>query len=314
MILTQIWDTIVVNPMVNMITLFYDLLGNNMGPAIIALTVVVSVLLVPLTLRQHKQQLRMRALQPKLRALQKKYNTGRPEDKRKLSSETFKLYKESGISPLGCLGPLIIQVPIWIGFYRAVLVALPLNPEGIVNLSRALYSWNPGGNELPFNSVFLGVDMGVQVSQNSLPIAISICLLVGISFWVRQRMSSPPGSGDPQQQTTRLLLWLFPLMIGYLTWQFPGGLALYFLVSSVVGILLHWFLTGREPLWGPKGILFRTGGAANGGGEVAEQHEDDTGERKEGKNYETYVGVHRKNSRRGNRSGSKRAGGKSRRH
>ena len=82
---------------------------------------------------------RMQELQPRLKALQEKYKNKGPAEKRALSSETMKLYREGGVNPVGCLGPLIIQMPIWFGLYRAILRTMPPTPEGLANLSAAFY-------------------------------------------------------------------------------------------------------------------------------------------------------------------------------
>src|SRR3990172_8247638 len=123
--------------MLNGLLLFYRLLFNNFGLSIVVLTLVVRLLTLPLTLKQLKATRAISVLQPKLQELQKKYG----KDKQKISQETMRLYKEHGISPTGCLLPMVIQFPVWIALYQVIIMALNLSPEGLMGLSRALYSW-----------------------------------------------------------------------------------------------------------------------------------------------------------------------------
>jgi YidC/Oxa1 family membrane protein insertase len=100
-------------------------LFNNFGLTIIALTLIIRFALIPLTLKQLRSTKAMSTMQPKLAELQKKY----AKDKQKLAQEQMRLYKESGINPVGCAVPMIIQFPIWIALYQAIILSLAVNPE-----------------------------------------------------------------------------------------------------------------------------------------------------------------------------------------
>ena len=111
-----------------------------------------------LTLKQVKSTRAMSTLQPKMKELQARYKN----DRQKLSSETFKLYKEHGVNPIGCLGPLVIQFPIWIGLYWALIRVLPSSPENLADLSQLLYGWLPVVHSaVPVDSTFLWLDLAV---------------------------------------------------------------------------------------------------------------------------------------------------------
>ena len=101
----------------------------------------------------------MQDLQPQLKAIQNKYKNKTPQTRQKLQQETMALYKEAGVNPIGCLGPLVIQMPIWIGLYRAILKSAPSSPEGFVDLSKYFYSWNSSISKIPFDSNFIGIDL-----------------------------------------------------------------------------------------------------------------------------------------------------------
>ena len=132
-----IWDLIAMQPMINTLIVLSHYLFGEFGLAIIALTIIVNVLLSPLTLKQIRATTAMQALQPKLTELQKKY----AKDKQKLAKEQMAMYKQSGMSPAGCLVPMLIQMPVWIALFWSVMRVLAVTPEDFLGLSQYLYSW-----------------------------------------------------------------------------------------------------------------------------------------------------------------------------
>ena len=140
-LLGLVWNEALIRPMTNGLVLLYLLLFNNFGVSILVFTVLVRLVTLPLTVRQTRQARAMAQLQPKIQELQKRY----ANDRQRISKETFALYKQQGVNPLGCLGPLVIQMPIWIALYWSLIRALPASPESIVSLSGVLYSWFDGG-------------------------------------------------------------------------------------------------------------------------------------------------------------------------
>ena len=112
-----VWDTIIFQPVLNSLVVLCSVLFSNFGLTIIALTIIIRGLMYPLTIRQLRSTKAMQSLQPKLAELRKKY----AKDKQKLAKEQMQMYKESGISPLGCLVPMLIQMPIWIALYQSIM-------------------------------------------------------------------------------------------------------------------------------------------------------------------------------------------------
>ena len=157
-------------------------LFNSFGMAIIALTIVVNVLMLQLTLKQIRSSKAMQELQPKLAELQKKYG----KDRQRMAQEQMRLYKESGMNPAGCLLPMLIQMPIWIALYQSIMMVLAAAPEGLLNLSRYLYSWPVVYSMLPLNSNFIGLNL----AEGNLILAI----LVGGTMWLQQKMITPAGA------------------------------------------------------------------------------------------------------------------------
>lgn len=226
--------------MINSLLILYSIAISNFGLAIILFTVLIRAAMMPLTVKQSKQMKSMTALQPKIKEIQNKFKN----DKQKQSQETMKLYKEQGVNPIGCLGPMFIQFPIWIGLYQAILQTVPNTPESLVNLSGHLYGWLPFVHDVvPINSQFIWMDLA-----NPDPSPVVMPLLVGISMFLMQKMTTMPAMDDRQASTNKMMLWMMPIMFGFFTMQFPSGLALYWVVSNLVGIVIQGFITGWDPL------------------------------------------------------------------
>ena len=235
----SIWNTVIVWPMINSLVLLYGIFFNSFGLSIIIFTVLVRILMIPLTIKQSRQLKAMTSLQPKLKELQSKFS----KDRQRMSQETMKLYRENGVNPLGCLGPMFIQFPIWIGLYQALLQTLPSQPESLLDLSKTLYSWLPVVHEvIPLNSSFLWFDLSIPDNTPLLPI------LVGASMFLMQKMTTLPSVDPKQASTNRMMLWMMPIMFGFFTLTFPTGLALYWVVSNIIGIVIQGGVTGWDPL------------------------------------------------------------------
>jgi len=241
-ILGDIWTEVLIRPMMNSLVLLYYIFFSNFGLSIIVFTVIVRLALVPLTIKQSRQMKAMSALTPKLKAIQARF----PGDKARVSQETMKLYKEEGVNPLGCLGPLVIQMPIFFGLFWSLRGTLPSTPERLADLSERLYPWLPQVNQaVPLDGTFLWLDLAKYSIQN--PASPVLPILVGGSMFLMQKMTMMTAASAQQASTNRMMLWMMPIMFGFFTFQFESGLALYWIVSNVVGIVVQGFVTG----WGP---------------------------------------------------------------
>ena len=209
-------------------------LGGNFGVAIVFLTVIVNLALYPLTKKQIKSAQQMQSLQPKIAELQKKY----AKDRQKLTQEQMKLYKESGVKPAGCALTMIIQMPVWIALYQSVMLALAVAPEGLLKLSHYLYPWDVVYSSLPLSRDFLMMDLALP--------NIVLAVLVGVTMWVQQKMSSTPSTDPRQAQSAQMMLWMMPMLFTFMALSFPAGLSLYWVTSSLFRIVMQYRLTG----WG----------------------------------------------------------------
>jgi YidC/Oxa1 family membrane protein insertase len=228
------WELIIQQPVINVLIVMSHSLGDSFGWAIIALTIIVNLCMLPLTLRQIRSTKAMQELQPKLAELQKKYG----KDRQKLAQEQMRLYRESGVKPAGCAITMIIQFPVWIALYQSIMLTLAVAPEGLLNLSKYLYSWDVVYSVLPLSRIFLGLNL----AEGNIVLAI----LVGGTMWLQQKMSMTTATDPKQQQQAQMMLWMMPLMFAILALMFPSGLSLYWATSSIVRIFMQYRVTG----WG----------------------------------------------------------------
>lgn len=234
----DIWNLAILSPMINVLIVMSKYLLNNFGLAIIALTIVIRLATLPLNVKQASATKAMQELQPKLAELQKKYGRA---DRAKLAQEQMKLYKESGVNPAGCMLPMLIQMPIWIALFQSIVRVLAVVPEDFLSLSKHLYSsWSMVFSAVPLGSSFLWLDLAVPDRFLVLP------LLVGGTMWVQQKMVTPATVDPRQQAQSQMMLWMMPLMFAFLTLQFPSGLALYWVVSNVISVVIQYYVSG----WG----------------------------------------------------------------
>ena len=229
------WELIVQQPVINVLIFMSDSLADNFGLAIIALTIFVNVCMLPLTLKQIRSTKALQELQPRLAELQKKYG----KDRQKMAQEQMRLYKESGVKPAGCMITMVIQMPIWIALYQSIMLSLAVAPEGLVNLSKYLYSWHVLYAMLPLGTDFLWF----HLARPDMVLAI----MVGGTMWLQQKMATPTSADSRQAAQSRMMLWMMPLMFTFLALSFPSGLALYWMVSNIITIGIQYYVTGG---WG----------------------------------------------------------------
>ncbi len=267
-----LFDLVLLRPILNVLVLLSGYLFGSFGLSIVVLTVIIRLLTLPLTMRQLHSARAMQAIQPRVKELQKKY----AKDKQRLGEETMKLYKEEGVNPLGCAFPMLVQFPIWIGLYQAVIQGLGIAPEYLLGLSKQLYSWAPIQGQVPLNSHFLWLDLGSG--------DIFMGILVAASMWVLQKMSTQPSADPTQQSMSRIMLWVMPLMFGFFALTFPSGLSLYWVLTNLISIVIQYRVSGWGTLKVPslssltQGRLLQpanipqsnggTSGRSGGGGDI----------------------------------------------
>ncbi len=228
------WDLLVVDPITNLLLIFYRLLGGQTILAVALLTLVVRLVLMPLTLNQQKNMRKQQEMQPKLQALQEKYKN----DRERLAQEQMKLYRESGFNPLnGCL-PMLIQLPLMLGLYQAIIRAMAATPLGLLDLPAHIYRWLPSALSVsalpPLASRFLWLDLALPDPYYVLP------LLVVVTSWFQQKLltASSSSAADSQAQAmSQSMMVTMPLFMGFISLTLASGLSVYFVISNLIGIL-----------------------------------------------------------------------------
>lgn len=232
-----IWELIILNPMINILIVVSKYLFNSPGLAIIIFTILIRAAMYPLSKKQLESSKKMQELQPRIQELQKKYG----KDRQRMAKEQAALLKETGVTNIGCILPMLIQMPIWIALYQSIIRVLATAPEELLNLSRHLYSsWGLVFPMVPLNSQFLWLDLGAPDKILILPI------LVGGTMWLQQKMVTPQNADPQQQAQSQMMLVMMPLLFAFMTLSFPSGLALYWVTSNIISIVMQYFVTG----WG----------------------------------------------------------------
>ena len=218
---------------------FFHGLGLSYAMAIIALTVCVRLLLFPLSMKQAAGAIKMQAIQPELKALSEKYK----DDMQARSRAQSELFKKHGYHPVqGCL-PIFIQLPIFIGLYKALSIDAGLYGAPLISgmnwcrdLSAPdmLIDWSNFWNWLGWTGFNTG-QTGLGPYFNLLPI------LTVILFVVQMVITMPPPT-DEQSRLQRKMMQYMMIFMGLLFFKVPSGLCLYFIVSTVWGLVERRFV------------------------------------------------------------------------
>ncbi len=178
----------------------------NWGVSIIILTLIIKILFFPLTYSSMRSMARMQELAPKIKAIRNRYKKAKTDiaQRRKMNEEIMRLYKEQGINPAGGCLPMLIQIPVFWGFFRLLVVAIEFRHS-------------------PF--IFWIKDLSVRDPFYVTPI------LMGVTQFISQKMT--PTSADPTQQRMMLLM---PIIFTFIFMNFQSGLVLYWLTNNVLQI------------------------------------------------------------------------------
>jgi YidC/Oxa1 family membrane protein insertase len=235
------WETLIVQPMTNLLLFIYDLLGNGphmFGLAIILFTVLIKAITWPLNAAQVKGAQAMQELQndKDWQEIQKKY----AKDREKLAQEQMRIYKEKGINPFASCLPTLVQFPIIIGLYQSIIRALSATPLDMLKLARTVYPFQNVENIIPLNSKFLWMDLGQPEPYYILAI------IVAVSTWIQSKLTMPTSSNpnDQSAQMSRMMSIYMPLLLGWFALTFPSGISVYFIISNVLGVV-QYAATGR---------------------------------------------------------------------
>lgn len=206
---------------------FYGFIPNY-GIAIILLTVVVRVVMFPLTLKSMKSMKKMQQLAPEMEELRERYK----EDPQELNKKTMEMYRERGINPLGGCFPILLQMPIFIALYRMLWNAYELRGAPFFGWIKDL-SEPDRLMQLPFMEgiPFVGSTFG---NLNLLPILMALSMLLS----QKVAPTSAPAT-NPQQ---KMMMNIMPIFFGFICYNMAAGLNLYIFTSTILGIVQQYFI------------------------------------------------------------------------
>ena len=210
--------SIVARPLIWLLDFFYSFVGNY-GIAIVLMTIIIKILLWPLSHKSYKSMQQMKQLQPMMAKLREKY----ADDKEALNREIMQLYKTYKVNPAGGCLPILVQMPVFFGLYQALLNAIELRHATFVGT-------------LPFTDIPWLVDMAAPD-----PLLITP-LVMGATMLLQQKMT--PAPGDPTQAK---IMMFMPIIFTVLFLGFPSGLVVYWLVNNIISIGQQWWQLRSTP-------------------------------------------------------------------
>ncbi|HOO90320.1 MAG TPA: membrane protein insertase YidC [Syntrophales bacterium] len=183
----------------------------NYGVAIIILTILVKLIFWPLGNMSYRSMKGMQKLQPQMKKLQEKYK----DDKAKLQQETMALYRSNKVNPMSGCFPMLIQLPVFFGLYRALLYSIELR-------------------HAPF--VFWIQDLSAKDPYYITPI------IMGATMFLQQKMSPQPGGNEMQ---AKMMMWM-PVVFTFLFLNFPSGLVIYWLFNNILSIGQQYYINKQK--------------------------------------------------------------------
>lgn len=205
------WFDIIAKPMLVALNFLYDFFGNY-GVAIILITILVKILFWPLAAKSYKSMKKMQKLQPQIMKIREKYKG----DKQRMNQEVMQMYKTYKVNPMGGCLPMIIQIPVFIAFYKVLGASIELRHAPFMLWINDLAAPDR-----------LFPDLGIPY-VGGIPV---MTLLMGASMFFQQKMT--PTTGDPTQAK---MMMLMPVVFTFIFINFPSGLVLYWLVNNLLSI------------------------------------------------------------------------------
>lgn len=237
------FDLLVIDPMTNALLVLYEFLGQHFVLAIVVFTILVRLVTLPLNLRQQKTSMRMQEKQPQVQAIQKKYK----DNPAKMQEEFKKIGYNPTESLSGCL-PTLVQFPILIGLYRAIIILLGSTPLALFTLTERIYEpvnrlINVGAS-LPVPNKFLWLNLAQPDPYYILPV------LVFVTMFAQQRFMAPAKKkkeekgkkkqkkdDSPMAGMTQSMQYTMPVMFAFFSLTFASGLSIYFIFSGLIGMV-----------------------------------------------------------------------------
>ncbi len=227
-LIVTIFNETLYRPLFNILIWLYNVIpGNDLGIAIIVLTILIRFFLYPLSKKSIQSQKAISKLQPKIKEIQKKY-----KNKEEQAKAMMDLYREHKVNPMtGCL-PILVQLPLLIALFQVFRTGL--EPEAL----NGLYSFIERPDSL--NLMFLGI---VDLSQRSIVLAV----LAGAFQFVQSKMIVPiapkskSGKLDFSSMMSQQMVYMMPILTVFIALSLPAALPVYWIVITLFGIIQQYF-------------------------------------------------------------------------
>lgn len=261
----ELFNTLFVNPIINILVVLYHLLQFlhvpfALGFAIILLTVLIRLVLYPLTHSQLRTSRKMQNLSPHLSKLKDKHK----DDKMKLQQETMRLYKEHGINPAsGCL-LTIVQLPVIYALYGVLQKVVQHDAGKVLKEINAVVYSDALKLHQPWDAHFFGIALGqspAHLMQAFGPIVLLVPVITGATQLIQSKMMFSKSKEVLLAKKKEIVkkkeddfatafqtqaLYIFPAMIGFFSFQLPMGLSLYWNTYTIFGILQQYHISGLD--------------------------------------------------------------------
>jgi YidC/Oxa1 family membrane protein insertase len=256
----SVFNTLLFIPIINSLVVLYHVfsfihLPFALGFSIIALTILIRLLLYPLTNSQLRASKKMQDIAPHINKLKEKHKG----DAKTLQAETMKLYKEFGVNPAaGCL-PVLIQLPLIWALYSALQLIVKPGAAVLSEINHMLYS-NSLRLTTPWDTVFFGLPLAQNPSHllsTIGPLILLVPIATGVFQFIQTKMMLNPkaqnkdGSKKEEKKKEDFAtafqsqsLYIFPIMIAFFSYGFPIGLSLYWNTFTIFGIIQQYKISG----------------------------------------------------------------------
>ena len=230
---SSLFHTAFYNPIYNVLVALVALVpSSDVGVAVILLTIIIRLILLPFSLSAARTQRAMKSLEPKLKVLKEVHKN----DKEKEAVETLALYKEAKVNPFGSILVAFIQIPILLALYWV----FTYEPFPAINLAR-IYSFTPLPHAVSLQ--FLGL---ISVAGKSIFLAVCAGLTQLLQAHMALSGTMKPSStgmqGDFQKVIGMQLKYVFPFLIGIISYTTSGAVALYFITTNLAGSAQEWYV------------------------------------------------------------------------
>lgn len=228
--------SLITKPLLKLLSNLYDKIGN-MGIAIITLTVIIKIILLPLAWKSYTSMARMKTLQPKLEKLKELHG----DDRQELNKAMMELYRKEKVNPAaGCL-PLLIQIPIFIALYRVLIIDIEIRHAPFFGWIKDLSvadptSWMNLFGLLPWSGQ--PTDWGAGFAILSILALGAWPLLMGISMYLQQLLNPTPT--DKQQA---MIFKMMPIIFTFMLGSAASGLVIYWTANNILSLAQQWFIT-----------------------------------------------------------------------